>query len=104
MKFSCFVIPDLYKYKALRLSYENASIFAAFALVAFIPGPAYTTLLHDELFSGKALNLNEVNAAIEAAHIHRLVYALHRLLHLHIAQNIDNSDGLADRRTRQIER
>ncbi len=32
------VTPDLYKYKALRLSYENASIFAAFALVAFIPG------------------------------------------------------------------
>ena len=32
------VTPDLYKYNALRLSYENASIFAAFALVAFIPG------------------------------------------------------------------
>ncbi|ACX75437.1 hypothetical protein Fisuc_1845 [Fibrobacter succinogenes subsp. succinogenes S85] len=32
------VTPDLYKYKALWLSYENASIFAAFALVAFIPG------------------------------------------------------------------
>ena len=38
MRFSCFVIPDLYKYKALRLSYENASLFAAFALVAFISG------------------------------------------------------------------
>jgi hypothetical protein len=36
------VTPDLYKYKTLRLSYENASIFATFALVAFIPGPSYT--------------------------------------------------------------
>ena len=41
MRFSCFVIPDLYKYKALRLSYENASIFAAFALVAFVPGSTF---------------------------------------------------------------
>ena len=39
-----FVIPDLYKYKALRLSYENASIFAAFALVAFIPGRDHLSL------------------------------------------------------------
>ena len=38
---SFFVTPDLYKYKALRLSYENASIFAAFALVAFIPGSPF---------------------------------------------------------------
>ena len=34
-------MPDLYKYKALRLSYENASIFAAFALVAFIPASPF---------------------------------------------------------------
>jgi len=34
----------LYKYKALRLSYENASIFAAFALVAFIPGSVFFAL------------------------------------------------------------
>ena len=39
------VTPDLYKYKALRLSYENASIFATFALVAFIPGLPYTHLV-----------------------------------------------------------
>ena len=41
MRFSCFVIPDLYKYEALRLSYENASIFAAFALVAFVSGSPF---------------------------------------------------------------
>ena len=35
------VTPDLYKYNALRLSYENASIFAAFTSAAFIPGPTY---------------------------------------------------------------
>ena len=38
------VTPDLYKYNALRLSYENASIFAAFALVAFIPGRDHLSL------------------------------------------------------------
>ncbi len=54
-------------------------------------------LLHDELFSVKALNLNEINSALEHAHIHRFVHALRFLLHLHIAQNIDNSDELADR-------
>ena len=43
--FFCAVTPDLYKYKALRLSYENASIFAAFASVALIPGSPYAISL-----------------------------------------------------------
>ncbi|SOD12905.1 hypothetical protein SAMN06298224_0926 [Fibrobacter sp. UWB16] len=43
--FFCAVTPDLYKYKALRLSYENASIFAAFASVALIPGAPYAISL-----------------------------------------------------------
>ena len=49
MRRSCYsklwlVTPDLYQYNALRLSYENASIFAAFASVAFVPGSPYTEL------------------------------------------------------------
>ena len=37
------VTPDLYKYNALRLSYENASIFAAFTSAAFVPGSTFIT-------------------------------------------------------------
>ena len=37
------VTPDLYKYNALRLSYENASIFAEFTSAAFVPGATFIT-------------------------------------------------------------
>lgn len=42
-RFFDVVTSDLYKYKVLRLSYENASIFAAFTSAAFIPGPTFIT-------------------------------------------------------------
>ena len=46
-RFFDVVTSDLYKYKVLRLSYENASIFAAFALMAFIPGSPF--FRHDNM-------------------------------------------------------
>ena len=54
-RFFDVVTPDLYKYKVLRLSYENASIFAAFALMAFIPGSPYK----DSISSLVRLNASE---------------------------------------------